>query len=85
EIAVGIIDYRLGNYGYQENPNIYNTLLVLGGKTPYQYPNTNRYQKHHLVPFGEFTPLESLLDPIGQMLDIPMSSMQAGAEKQPPL
>ncbi|WP_267336800.1 apolipoprotein N-acyltransferase [Gilliamella sp. B2865] len=85
EIAVGIIDYRIGNNGYQANPDIYNTLLVLGEHTPYQYPTANRYQKHHLVPFGEFTPLQSLLDPIADILDIPMSSMQAGAEKQPQL
>jgi apolipoprotein N-acyltransferase len=85
EIAVGIIDYRMGWNSYQAHPNIYNTLLVLGEKIPYQYPNTNRYQKHHLVPFGEFTPFESLLEPIAKVLNIPMSSMQAGAEKQPQL
>ena len=85
EIAVGVLDYRIGDNGYQTNPDIYNTLLVLGEKTPYQYPNTNRYQKHHLVPFGEFTPFQSLLDPIADVLDIPMSSLQAGAEKQPRL
>lgn len=83
EIAVGIIDYRIGDNG--ANTDIYNTLLVLGENTPYQYPNANRYQKHHLVPFGEFTPFRFLLDPIADILDIPMSSMQEGAEKQPQL
>ncbi|WP_085246780.1 apolipoprotein N-acyltransferase [Gilliamella mensalis] len=83
EIAVGIVDYRFSKDGYQYNGNIYNTLLVLGEKDPYQYPTTNRYQKHHLVPFGEFTPLESILEPIAELLNIPMSSMKSGEAKQP--
>jgi apolipoprotein N-acyltransferase len=85
EIAVGIIDYRFGETGYQANGDLYNTLLVLGEKEPYQYPTTNRYQKHHLVPFGEFTPLESVLEPIAELLNIPMSSMKPGDVKQPQL
>ncbi|MWP60776.1 apolipoprotein N-acyltransferase [Gilliamella sp. Pas-s25] len=85
EIAVGIIDYRFGETGYQANGDLYNTLLVLGEKEPYQYPTTNRYQKHHLVPFGEFTPLESILEPIAELLNIPMSSMKSGETKQPQL
>ncbi|NUF50282.1 apolipoprotein N-acyltransferase [Gilliamella sp. ESL0250] len=85
EIAVGIIDYRFGETGYQANGDLYNTLLVLGEKEPYQYPTTNRYQKHHLVPFGEFTPLESVLEPIAELLNIPMSSMKSGEAKQPQL
>ncbi len=85
EIAVGIIDYRFKESKYQEDADVFNTLLVLGEKSPYQYPTTNRYQKHHLVPFGEFTPLSSLLKPIANILDIPMSTMQPGNSNQPPL
>ncbi|SCB74151.1 apolipoprotein N-acyltransferase [Gilliamella bombicola] len=85
EIAVGIIDYRFGENGYQSNGDIYNTLLILGEKEPYQYPTVNRYQKHHLVPFGEFTPLESVLEPIAELLNVPMSSMKSGEAKQPQL
>ncbi|MDF7667350.1 apolipoprotein N-acyltransferase [Orbaceae bacterium ESL0727] len=83
-VAVGLIDYRPSQQRNQPG-NIYNTLLVLGENAPYVYPSTNRYQKHHLVPFGEFTPLETVLKPIATLLDIPMSSMQAGEAKQPPL
>ena len=85
EIAVGIIDYRFNEGRYDDDGNVYNTLLVLGDKTPYEYPTNNRYQKHHLVPFGEFTPLESVLKPITNLLGIPMSSMQSGDIKQAPL
>ncbi|WP_294965365.1 apolipoprotein N-acyltransferase [uncultured Gilliamella sp.] len=85
EIVVGIIDFRPADRVHETKNNIYNTLLVLGEKTPYQYPTTNRYQKHHLVPFGEFTPFSALLEPVAELLDIPMSSLTAGEEKQSPL
>lgn len=84
EVAVGIIDYRPRDI-YDNEGDVYNTLLVLGDNAPYQYPTQNRYQKHHLVPFGEFTPFENLLKPVAQLLDIPMSSMTPGPEKQPQL
>lgn len=80
-IAVGIIDLRS-----EENVNhIYNSLIVLGDEKPYFYPTTNRYTKHHLVPFGEFIPLQSLFQPLAKLLDIPMSMMSAGSEIQPTL
>ena len=85
EIAVGIIDYRFNEPDNRNKGNIYNSLIVLGKKEPYQYPTAHRYQKHHLVPFGEFTPFESLLEPITELLNIPMSSMKAGDETQPQL
>ena len=85
EIAVGIIDYRFNEPDNRNKGNIYNSLIVLGEKEPYQYPTIHRYQKHHLVPFGEFTPFESLLEPITELLNIPMSSMKAGDETQPQL
>lgn len=85
EVAVGIIDYRFSQFGNSPTSEVYNSLIVLGEPKPYQYPSTNRYQKHHLVPFGEFTPLESVLQPLTNMLDIPMSSMQPGGVNQPPL
>lgn len=80
-IAVGIIDLQQQQDDYQ----IYNTLIVLGDEKPYQYPTANRYLKHHLVPFGEYTPLESLLKPLAELLSIPMSSMSPGPEIQPAL
>lgn len=80
-IALGIIDRQfVGN-----RARIYNSLIVLGNKTPYQYPEQNRYNKRHLVPFGEYVPLRQILSPLAHLLNIPMASMSAGQNKQPQL
>lgn len=41
------------------------------------------YHKRHLVPLGEFIPLRSLIDFFRQWVDIPMSDIASGADKQP--
>jgi apolipoprotein N-acyltransferase len=80
-VAVGLIDARLVSQDYQ----VLNSLVVLGDNEPYFYPTKNRYSKHHLVPFGEFIPLAWLLNPIANLLNIPMSSMTQGEYIQPSL
>jgi apolipoprotein N-acyltransferase len=40
------------------------------------------YNKHHLVPFGEYLPLKILLDRILRFLQIPMSDFSSGEFKQ---
>lgn len=82
-IIVGIIDARKNNVKHKYD--IYNSLIVLGDIDEYIYPTNNRYIKHHLVPFGEYIPLEMLLKPIARLLNIPMSSMSSGPEIQAPL
>lgn len=80
-IAIGIIDANYSKHGTQ----ILNSLIVLGDKTPYQYPSKNRYNKRHLIPFGEYIPLSKWLKPIAQYLNIPMAKMSAGRDTQPQL
>jgi len=43
------------------------------------------YRKAHLVPFGEFLPLDFLLRGIIDFFDLPMSDFAAGADSQPPI
>ena len=44
-----------------------------------------RYDKHHLVPFGEYLPFDRWLRPVLNFLTIPMSSFSPGPSMQMPL
>lgn len=48
-------------------------------------PQPGIYRKQHLVPFGEYPPLEPLFSWLMQNLQIPMSDFSAGRGEQPPL
>ena len=58
----------------------YNALAVIGGET--RGPDSI-YLKRHLVPFGEYLPMKSLLDPVLGFLQIPMSNFSAGDQERP--
>lgn len=52
----------------------YNSIIVIGR-------SNGIYHKRHLVPFGEYLPLDSLIRPILDKLSIPMSSFSPGDER----
>lgn len=58
----------------------FNAVVSLGASP------SQRYRKHHLVPFGEFIPLKSVLAPIiNDWLHIPLSDQTRGDAVQTPL
>jgi len=69
------IDERDGAGGLKD---YFNSIVALGG-------SVGRYDKRHLVPLGEYPPLEPLLAPLLKALAIPMSDFTAGAQEQPPM
>jgi len=52
----------------------YNSILLMDDKHRF-------YNKHHLVPFGEYLPLKALLDRMLRFLQIPMSDFSSGNVK----
>ena len=81
-LITGIIGYNLASEEY------HNTIITLGklpGGQDYSLTSQNRYQKHQLLPIGEFVPFEDLLRPLAPYFNLPMSSFQRGAEIQPNL
>ncbi|OUS32330.1 apolipoprotein N-acyltransferase [Thalassotalea sp. 42_200_T64] len=77
-LITGIINYD------PDTRRFFNRLVVLGNKNAedtqgsYYYGNANHYNKHHLLPIGEFVPFAELLRPIAPLFNLPMSSFSRG-------
>ncbi len=61
----------------EEKDRVYNAAISLGVEPPQQY------RKVHLVPFGEYMPLQGVLGWFYRNLQIPMSNFTAGDTDQP--
>ncbi len=83
-VVTGILDYK-------ENGEAYNGMIVLGKfgtqatGGDYRYSTKNRYQKHHLLPVGEFVPFQDVLKYVAPLFNLPMSSFSRGDWLQPNL
>lgn len=81
-LITGIINTRYIKNNYRH----YNSIIVLGNSfDPYQYPSSNRYDKHHLVLCSERFPLQFFFEPLFRLLNIPISFMEKGCYLQPQL
>ncbi|WP_320408691.1 apolipoprotein N-acyltransferase [Blochmannia endosymbiont of Camponotus (Colobopsis) obliquus] len=81
-LITGIIGVNEKSYKY----TYYNSIIVLGDSIPYCYNYTkNRYNKHHLVPFGEINPSSMILQHVTSFLNLPINFLQKGHYLQPQL
>lgn len=78
-VITGILDVK-------RNGDAYNGMIVVGDTGVkgqiYHYETRNRYQKHHLLPIGEFVPFERFLRDVAPFFDLPNSSFARGDWQQ---
>ena len=73
-------DILVGMFSEPERGQFFNSVFSFG------HSSSQTYQKVHLVPFGEFIPVEGILKPLMRaVLSIPIDSQQRGSVDQPPL
>ncbi len=60
----------------RDSGKFFNSVVVVGGREMV-------YRKRHLVPFGEYLPLDALIRPITEALGLPVADFSPGPDKQP--
>ena len=79
------IQYKDERSGRYYNAVIGLGIIDAGDAQRYRFGEGNRYYKYHLLPIGEFVPLQSWLRPIAPFFNLPMSSFSRGEARQPNL
>ena len=77
-VILGIVKEVSGQMNSQSFGNYFNSIVAINASSPLYF-----YNKHKLLPFGEYTPFESILLPLKNLLQIPMSTFMAGDADQP--
>jgi len=79
-LLLGLIRAEPGELDEQGEPRVdyFNSILALD-------ENVTWYDKHHLVPFGEFFPVPEAVRRWMRLMNLPYSDFSRGAAQQPPL
>lgn len=69
---------------YQNSQGLFNSAVVLGNtEIPYSANTALRFNKHHLVPFGEYVPFGNLLNWMREVFILPVNLTQGDFIQQP--
>ncbi|QNS14922.1 apolipoprotein N-acyltransferase [Mannheimia bovis] len=73
----------IGTLYENEKAELFNSAALLGQNKPYDLHISERYNKHHLVPFGEYVPFGSVLDWMREVFILPINLSQGSFIQSP--